>query len=98
MQRISRSLGNRGFADQNLEADFMAAYRSYGVSFLFVASLVGAIYFLVFVLVDLISGVRALDHVVQMARLAVSAGFQPTISRTFSSGTIPSAMPWWWVR
>jgi signal transduction histidine kinase/ActR/RegA family two-component response regulator len=72
MQRISRSLGNRGFADQNLEADFMAAYRSYGVSFLFVASLVGAIYFLVFVLVDLISGVRALDHVVQMARLAVS--------------------------
>lgn len=50
----------------------MAAYRSYGASFLFVASLVGAIYFLVFVLVDLISGARALDHVVQMARLGVS--------------------------
>jgi len=72
MQRISRSLGNRGFANQSLEADFMAAYRSYGVSFLFVASLVSAIYFLVFVLVDLISGARALDHVVQMARLGVS--------------------------
>jgi len=72
MRRLSRSLGRRGFGNQSLEAEFLASYRSYGVHFLFVASLVAAAYFLVFVLVDASSGRRALSDTVQIARLSLS--------------------------
>jgi signal transduction histidine kinase/ActR/RegA family two-component response regulator len=72
MRRLSRSLGRRGFGNQSLEGEFLASFQSYGVNFLFVASFVAAAYFLVFVMVDFVSGRRELSDPVQIARFALA--------------------------
>ncbi|NBD20330.1 response regulator [Aquabacterium fontiphilum] len=48
-----RSMGNRGFNNASLEADFIRSYQSYGVRFLFILCLVGALCFSAFWLAEL---------------------------------------------
>ena len=74
MQNMLRTLGNRGFSNVALETEFQAAYRSYGTRFLFVSSMVAAVYFLVFFSFDLLTGHRALSDQVQLGRLGLSCG------------------------
>jgi signal transduction histidine kinase/CheY-like chemotaxis protein len=74
MQNMMRTLGNRGFSNAALESEFQVAYRSYGTRFLFVSSMVAAIYFLVFFGFDLLTGHRALGDQVQLGRLGLSIG------------------------
>ena len=71
MQRLVRALGNRGFSNADLEAEFIAAYRSYGVRFLSSSAAISATYFSVFFLVDLLKGSRTLSDSVQVGRLGV---------------------------
>ena len=53
MHQFFRSLGNRGFGNQALEAEFRAAYNSHGAKFIFICSVVSAFYFSVFWASDL---------------------------------------------
>src|SRR3989344_2096498 len=74
MQNMLRTLGNRGFSNASLETEFQAAYRSYGTRFLFVSSMVAAIYFMVFFSFDLLTGHRPVTDQVQLGRLGLSCG------------------------
>jgi signal transduction histidine kinase/CheY-like chemotaxis protein len=71
MHNMLRTLGNRGFANLELEAEFRSAYSSNGARFLFVSSSLASSYFLVFLLVDLISGRLPLSEPAQLCRIGV---------------------------
>jgi signal transduction histidine kinase/CheY-like chemotaxis protein len=74
IQKALRTVGNRGFSNQRLEADFQTAYRSYGTRFLLVSSTVAACYLLIFFCFDLLSGKRLINDPVQLGRGGLSLG------------------------
>lgn len=74
MQNALRTVGNRGFSNQQLEAEFQTAYRSYGTRFLLVSSTVAACYLLIFFGFDLLSGKRLINDPVQLGRGGLSLG------------------------
>ena len=65
---LFRRLGGRGFRNQALERDFQTSFQSYGVRFLFISTTLSSLYFLVFIVADLMAGVNALDTPVQISR------------------------------
>jgi signal transduction histidine kinase/ActR/RegA family two-component response regulator len=72
MFRYIRMLGNRGFSNGNLEAEFLAAFRSYGVRFLFVSAMVGATCFIAFFLFECLINKQSTTSPVQVTRLALT--------------------------
>jgi signal transduction histidine kinase/CheY-like chemotaxis protein len=74
MHNALRTFGNRGFANQQLEAEFRTAYSSHGTRFLFISSALVALYYLVFVIFDLSAGRANLSDTAQLSRLSMIAG------------------------
>jgi signal transduction histidine kinase/CheY-like chemotaxis protein len=68
MANKMRTLGNRGFSNPMLEAEFQTAYRSHGARFLFVTTTVAAVYFLVFFISDLYTGQARWSDPTQLGR------------------------------
>ncbi len=71
MHNMLRNLGNRGFANRELESEFRSAYSSNGTRFLFVSSSVASVYFLIFLVFDLTTGQLPLVAPVQLSRITV---------------------------
>ena len=87
-RRLLRILGSRGFNDRELENDFLSSYRSYGARFLTVASLVAAIYFGAFFLLDLLANPAGQWSSAQLGRLLVASsllcfGLGARLNRSF---------------
>jgi len=74
MANKMRTLGNRGFSNIRLEAEFKAAYRSHGARFLFVTTTVAALYFLVFFVSDLVTGQARISESTQQGRALLILG------------------------
>jgi signal transduction histidine kinase/CheY-like chemotaxis protein len=72
--KLIRTFGQRGFSNQVLEAEFLTAFRSYGVRFLFVSTSVGAVCFLAFFLFNALSGRQSLGSPAQITRLLLASG------------------------
>ncbi|HYR26773.1 MAG TPA: ATP-binding protein, partial [Aquabacterium sp.] len=72
--RIRQLLGNRGFANPALEAEFVRSYRSYGVRFLWLSATVSGGYFLTFLLFDALVLGHPLSHPVQLTRAGLLTG------------------------
>jgi len=73
MYNALRTFGNRGFANVELEREFTTAYRSHGPRFLFVSAGLVALYFLIFLVFDLLAGRQAIGDSVQVSRLVIIA-------------------------
>ena len=74
MHQFFRALGNRGFGNRALEAEFRAAYNSHGAKFIFICSLVSAFYFSVFWASDLILRRLPVSDPAQLSRAALITG------------------------
>nr|WP_315194076.1 ATP-binding protein [uncultured Aquabacterium sp.] len=74
MYNALRTFGNRGFANQELEAEFRTAYSSHGTRFLFISSALVALYYAVFMVFDLIGGRLSLSEPAQLGRLSMIIG------------------------
>ena len=68
--RLARLLGNRGFANRDLEREFQAAYRSYGVRFLFLSTTLTALCYVGFFVFEAVAGTKPWYSTVQLVRLA----------------------------
>ena len=75
MSKIQRLLGIRGFADPELEREFQKGFRSFGVRFLYIASMLAACSFMAFWLIDGLSGRRGVLDDTQLIRFSVSVLF-----------------------
>jgi signal transduction histidine kinase/ActR/RegA family two-component response regulator len=81
MRRISphpkwlRILGDRGFANPDLEREFQSGFRSFGVRFLYISAMVGAGAFMAFWLVEGLLGRRSILDQTQVIRLGASILF-----------------------
>ena len=82
MYNALRTFGNRGFANRELETEFTTAYRSHGPRFLFISSALVALYFLIFLLFDLISGRQTIAESAQISRIGIIAGLTVFASAT----------------
>jgi hypothetical protein len=82
MYNALRTFGNRGFANRELETEFTTAYRSHGPRFLFISSALVALYFLIFLLFDLISGRQTISESAQISRIGIIAGLTVFASAT----------------
>ncbi len=70
---LMRNGASRGFGDPCLEAEFQVVFRSHGVRFLYISSLVAAASFMAFWLGDLLQGRRPAFEQMQAVRLLASA-------------------------
>jgi signal transduction histidine kinase/ActR/RegA family two-component response regulator len=73
--RLSRALGNRGFANAALEQEFQLGFRSFGVRFLYISATVAACCFMAFWLVNALAKRQGLFEDTQLVRLVVATGF-----------------------
>jgi signal transduction histidine kinase/CheY-like chemotaxis protein len=69
VNRLTRLLGNRGFASRSLENEFQATYRSYGVRFLFLSTSLTALCYVGFLVFDAVIAQRSWTSPVQLARV-----------------------------
>ena len=70
VNRLTRLLGNRGFANRNLETEFQATYRSYGVRFLFLSTTLTVACYSGFLMFDALVAQRSWLSPVQLTRMA----------------------------
>ncbi|WP_290874456.1 ATP-binding protein, partial [Aquabacterium sp.] len=70
--KLVRAWGHKGFSNRTLEAEFLTAFRSHGVRFLFASSMVAATCFLAFFLFNVLSGRHHLSQPNQLTRLSLA--------------------------
>jgi signal transduction histidine kinase/ActR/RegA family two-component response regulator len=70
-----RVLGHRSFANPALEQEFQVGFRSFGVRFLYISSMVAATCFMAFWLLDGLLGRRPIFDDTQIIRFTVSTSF-----------------------
>ena len=78
LDRRVRGLWHRGFAKAELELEFQRSFQSYGVRFLYLSTLIGALAFVAFWLTDAVTGKRLPTdetQVLRMTLIAVLLGF-----------------------
>jgi len=73
--KLLRGMGNRGFANPELEQEFQKGFRSFGVRFLYLSSMVAACSFMAFWLMDALMGRRTMLDDTQLIRMSVSTAF-----------------------
>ncbi len=73
--KLLRVLGNRGFAKQDLEVEFQKNFRSFGVRFLYISSMLAACVFMAFWLADGLLGRRTVLDDTQLIRFSLATIF-----------------------